>query len=164
MKLDKTDIAVIVWAVVASLFVSCNPAYASNIPDPKLTPGEVRNVTVQTLCTTSTKLVRNVPKSVSNKVYVSYGMTGNYTGYCNVTGGCELDHDISLSLGGSNGQKNLFPMPYSGACNAHDKDKLEFKLYMLMCKGTITMKQAQKSISGDWRPAYKKYINAKGCN
>ena len=151
--------------LAAMVAIYCIDSHARNlsIPDPALTPGETRSVTLNTLCTTSTSLVRNVPASVSKQVYASYGLKDKHSGFCNVDGYCELDHDISLSLGGSNGAKNLFPMPYSGACNAHDKDKLEFKLYKLMCAKTITIKQAQKLISGDWRPAYKKYVDNKGC-
>jgi len=163
----KTNHFILVAATFLFALLILNSPFARarnlSIPDPVLTPGETRNVTLNMLCTTSTSLVRNVPSSVSKQVYLAYGMKTKRSGYCAGDGYCELDHDISLSLGGSNGAKNLFPMPYSGACNAHDKDKLEFKLYKLMCSKTITMKQAQKLISGDWRPAYKKYVNKNGC-
>ena len=154
----------VLFLIATLIILWCNRACATSIPDPFLTPGETRSVTMKILCTTSTSLVRNVPASVRKQVYASYGMPhGNHTGYCAVMGGCELDHDISLELGGSNGIKNLFPMPYSGSCNARQKDALENKLHFLVCKGTITLQQAQSVIRGDWRPAYKKYINAKGC-
>lgn len=164
MKADH--LIILVASILAALLLLLSPlSYGRNlsVPDPMLTPGETRKVTVEQLCTTSTKLVRNVPSSVSKQVYLAYGMKTKHSGICGGDGYCELDHDISLSLGGTNGAKNLFPMPYSGSCNAHDKDKLEFRLYKLMCAKKITLKTAQKAISGDWRPAYKKYVNEKGC-
>jgi hypothetical protein len=35
-------------------------------------------------------------------VYQSYALAGNHTGYCDTQQGCEIDHLISLELGGSN--------------------------------------------------------------
>ena len=145
------------------LFLVSFSAQAAQIPDAKLTPGDIRNASSQELCTTSTKAVRNVPAKLKQKVFAEYGISGNYDGYCNGSGGCEIDHDISLELGGSNSIKNLWPAPYFGSCNAHQKDRLENKLHLLMCKGTITLKQAQTAIRADWRPAYKKYVDSNGC-
>jgi hypothetical protein len=83
-------------------------------------------------------------------VYGSYGLTGNHTGYCDVQQGCEIDHLVSLELGGSNDQKNLWPQPYQGsAWNAHVKDQLENFLHAQVCAGNIALDQAQREISAD---------------
>ena len=151
------------YTFICLLFVS-TAAFAVNVPDSKITPGQARAVTQQVLCTTSTKLVRNVPESEKKQAYKNYGVSGgDHTGYCNGAGGCEVDHLISLELGGSNDIKNLWPEPYFGACNAHDKDKLENKLHQMICSNKISITAAQNQISHDWIGGYVKYVNPKGC-
>ena len=139
--------------------------YATNIPNPVLSPGDTIVVSLKVLCTPGyTKTLSAVSKSISNKVYTAYGMPkGNYTGYCSGQFGCRLDHIISKELGGSNSPRNLFPMPYTGNCNSRDKDALENKLHRLVCAKSITLDVAQTAIRYDWRVAYKNYINIKGC-
>jgi cytochrome c-type biogenesis protein CcmH/NrfF len=137
--------------------------FAVNVPDSSMTPGDVRVVTQHVLCTTSTKLVRNVPASEKKKVFAEYGLTGNNTGYCKGAGGCEVDHLISLELGGSNDIKNLWPESYFGACNAHQKDLLENKLHKMVCSNQISITDAQNQISHDWIGGYTKYVDQKGC-
>jgi hypothetical protein len=100
--------------------------------------------------------VRNVSNATKQQVFKLYGLTRT-TGWC-APKNCEVDHLISLELGGSNSVKNLWPQPYAGKWNAHIKDKLENKLHRLICDGTLTPKQAQDAISHDWISAYKKYI------
>ena len=55
---------------------------------------------------------------------------------------------MSLELGGANTSDNLWPQPYDGEWNAHDKDRLENKLHHIVCKKkTITLKTgARKSL------------------
>jgi len=149
-------------ALIAAVFFSL-PALAGDLPDPQLTPGAlspdvVRNVTVQELCTTSTKLVRNVPESVKKRVYDSYHMKQEHRPDC--TGpahACtEMDHDCSLEHGCNNDPKNLWPQAYDGTpWNAHVKDKLENELHKRICSGKITIKQAQTCISTDWIACYQ---------
>lgn len=150
-------------------------ALASNyLPNATLTPGAnnpiaIRNVTVKQLCSTSTKTVRDVDFDLHNQIYLEYKLTGNHTGYCkdkkaSKDEGCEIDHLCSLELGCNNDAKNLWPQPYFGLCNAHQKDDLENTLHKMICDGKINMKQAQKEISTDWVKAYSKYVNSKGCN
>ena len=72
------------------------------LPDPKLTPGDVLPVGLADIQVKGySSKVRNVPVSVKREVYASYGIThwnkGEY----------EIDHLVSLSLGGSNSKKNL---------------------------------------------------------
>ncbi|MBR0693699.1 hypothetical protein [Bradyrhizobium lablabi] len=120
------------------------------------TPGDVRTMSRQTICTTKTTTVRNVTASTKKKVFALYGLT-NKTGWCKKAG-CEVDHLISLELGGSNDAKNLWPQPYAGEWNAHQKDKLENRLHRLICDGTLTPKEAQQAIASDWITAYKKFV------
>ena len=127
--------------------------YSKYLPNPVLTPGDVRDVDAEYVCTHKTSEVRNVPKSVHNAVFKQYGMD-NKTAPCP----CEVDHLINLWVGGSNDISNLWPQPYEGEYNAHMKDKLETRLHKLVCYGKITLEEAQEAISTDWVKAYKKYI------
>ena len=90
----------------------------------------------------------NVPQAEKDAVYQSYGLAGNHTGYCDTQQGCEVDHLISLELGGSNDQTNLWPQPYQGTpLNAHVKDQLENFLHAQTCAGNIALDQAQQEIA-----------------
>jgi len=71
----------------------------------------------------------------------------------------EVDHLISLELGGSNSIKDLWPESFiTEPWNAHVKDKLENKLHEMICSGEIDIKAAQHEIAADWIAAYKKYV------
>lgn len=127
----------------------------AELPDLKLTPGYMRSVTVTELCTTSTSAVRNVPDSLKKKVFASYGLTGNDRNLCGE--GYEIDHLISLELGGANDIKNLWPQSYCGSpYNAKIKDKLENELHRQVCLGKISLESAQLCISKDWEMCYIK--------
>jgi hypothetical protein len=74
------------------------------LPDPKLTPGDAFEVTVQDLCVNGyTKKVRHFPPEMKREVYEEYGVTSHGPG------DYEVDHLIPLELGGSNSIKNLWP-------------------------------------------------------
>lgn len=134
---------------------------AHDLPDAKLSPGVTRSgVVASDICPIAhTPDLRNVNSAEKRQVYAEYGMEAPHTGYCAVDEGCEVDHLISLEIGGSNAIQNLWPQRYSGTpWNAHVKDKLENKLHALVCAGTITLPDAQHEIATDWVAAYKKYI------
>ena len=38
------------------------------------------------------------------------------------------------------------------------KDILEFKLYKLVCDGTISLDEARREISSNWIETYKRYV------
>ena len=57
----------------------------------------------------------------------------------------EIDHLISLELGGSNNIKNLWPQSYTTVTyNARTKDDLENKLHFIICNGQIDILTAQR--------------------
>ena len=128
-------------------------ANAAYLPKPSLTPGDALDVTPTDFCVPGySSKVRDVPESVKNQAYDEYGITSHQPNQY------EVDHLISLELGGSNSIKNLWPESYTGDWNAHIKDKLENKLHDLVCGGQLDYKQAQHEIATDWIAAYKKYI------
>ena len=129
----------------------------AELPNSKLTPGYMRDVSVRELCTTSTSLVRNVPESLKQKIFHNYGMNSNDRSVCKE--GYEIDHLVSLELGGANDERNLWPQSYCGSNNAHDKDKLENELHRRVCKGQMNLIDAQMCIKTDWVMCYLKTFN-----
>ena len=129
----------------------------AELQNPKITPGYMRDVSVRELCTTSTSLVRNVPDSLKKKVFANYGMSGNDRSTCSE--GYEIDHLVSLELGGANDEKNLWPQSYCGENNAHKKDKLENELHRQICLGKMNIIDAQSCIKTDWVMCYIKTFN-----
>jgi hypothetical protein len=128
------------------------------LPDPKLTPGGVNsNITFELLTTKgwSTKFVRNVTEEEKNIVFKLYNI--NPKDYPPKS--FEIDHLISLELGGDNSISNLWPEPYFGKVNAHTKDRLEDRLHKLVVTKQITLRQAQLEISTNWVTAFNKYFN-----
>jgi hypothetical protein len=118
-------------------------------------------VTLTMICTPGySKCIRNVSTATKRKVYEAYGdPEGNKHGFCDVTQGCEIDHLISIEIGGSNDEKNLWPQPYSGQTfNAHVKDRLENWYHANVCSGHVSLKTAQDEISTDWIANYKRRL------
>jgi hypothetical protein len=76
----------------------------------------------------------------------------------------ELDHIVPLDISGATlDLRDLMLQPRTGACNAHHKDALERRLRIMLCAGDLTLNGAQHEIATDWRAAYKKWMNGKGC-
>lgn len=125
------------------------------LPDPRLTPGATLPVTQGDICVPGyTKKVRNVPLDVKRQVYAEYGIAHHRAGEY------EVDHLISLELGGSNSIKNLWPQSYqTQPWNAHVKDDLENELHDEICRGRIGMATVQREIATDWIKAYKKHFH-----
>ena len=120
----------------------------------ELTPGSVfPNATREVICVKGyTKQVRHVSGETKQERYRAYGIPHHRPG------DYEMDHLISLELGGNNEPANLWPELYHGQNNAHVKDKLENELHRLVCNGTIPLEQAQREIATDWLAAYRKYV------
>ncbi|HEY8291083.1 MAG TPA: hypothetical protein VIG44_01280, partial [Thermomicrobiales bacterium] len=125
-------------------------------PNPSLTPGDVfPNVTAKEVCVSGySSSVRSVSSDEKAAVYQRYGIP-------NVSGKHEVDHFISLELGGSNMLTNLWPEPYvtpdaPNKIGAHEKDKVENYLHDQVCKNGMTLPQAQEQIRTDWYAVYLK--------
>lgn len=130
-------------------------AWSADKPDPKLTPGVALDVPLETLCKPGyAGTVRNVPESEKKAVYKEYGIKF----YKGIGKDYEVDHLISLELGGSNDIKNLFPQNYAGPYGAHQKDLVENWLHRQVCSGKISLKDAQTEISTDWVSVYNQNI------
>jgi hypothetical protein len=120
-------------------------------PDPKLTPGDVLTTDASKVCVKGySKSVRNVSSSEKKQVYAEYNIP-----YPQPQGSNEVDHFISLELGGSNDIKNLWLEPANPTPGFHEKDKVEDYLHAQVCNGSMALVEAQKKISTDW---YKVYL------
>ena len=67
----------------------------------------------------------------------------------------EIDHIVSLELGGSNNIANLFPEGANADPGYHVKDRLENKLHELVCAGSISLRAAQEGIAANWQRLYR---------
>ena len=62
----------------------------------------------------------------------------------------ELDHLVSLELGGSNDAANLWP---ESPPTPNPKDKVENALHRAVCEGRVSLAAAQRAIARDWLTA-----------
>lgn len=125
------------------------------LPDPQKTPGDTLEVTAQDICVPGySRKVRNVTQDEKRQAYAEYGITNHQPGEF------EVDHLISLELGGSNSLRNLWPQSFkTQPWNAHVKDALENRLHEEVCSGTMDLRQAQQMIVSDWIAAYKQVFH-----
>lgn len=124
------------------------------LPDPVCTPGAVLTTDASIVCVSGySSRARDVSAATKQKVFAAYGIS--YSEHSNY----EVDHLISLELGGSNDISNLWPEAHDIPNGAFVKDSLENHLHSEVCKGNISLAQAQAEISGDW---IKYYIAWKG--
>ena len=121
------------------------------LQDIDCTPGaNIQGITKDQICVSGyAKSVRNVPESEKDQVYAEYGITSHQTGEF------EVDHLISLELGGSNDITNLWPEAAEPKPGFHEKDKVENYLHKQLCNGSIGLEQAQQEISTNWLEVYK---------
>lgn len=122
----------------------------SALPDPECTPGAIiATATVAQICASGySSSVRNVPSSVKSKVYREYGVTSH------PTGSYEVDHLISLELGGSNDISNLWPEAANPVPGFHQKDAVENYLHDQVCGGRMSLADAQQKIATNWLYVY----------
>ncbi len=129
----------------------------NHLPDPNCTPGAIDPRVTQdniqsTICVSGYTATVRPSTSVTSKIkterMAAYGDTDSPSYY-------ELDHLISLELGGSPASVlNLFPEPYANQLGAREKDRVENYLHKEVCNGTITLDLAQKEIATNWVKVY----------
>ena len=120
-------------------------------PDPACTPGSFDPAVTQaniatTICTSGYTATVRPPTSATDKakktLYTAYGVpTGTVS---------ELDHLVSLELGGSNDVANLWP---EVGKVPNPKDSVENALHKAVCAGKVTLTAAQQAIANDWQSA-----------
>jgi hypothetical protein len=127
----------------------------NGLPDSACTPGALLATgTKDAICKPGyAQGVRNVPDSEKNQVYAEYDIKSHTSGQY------EVDHLVSLELGGSNDISNLWPELASPTPGFHEKDKVENYLHDQVCSGAISLKQAQIEIATNWLAVYNQMPN-----
>jgi hypothetical protein len=130
------------------------------LPDATLTPGatdaRVTQANVKnTICKPGyTSKVRSVSAAQKREVMTRYSLPTSDLKLV------EIDHFISLELGGSNDIANLWPQYYApapgqvGYLGAREKDTVETSLHRDICKGKTTLAEAQTAIRS-WPEVYR---------
>ena len=120
------------------------------LPDPDCTPGAIFDTaTKDQICQSGyASSVRNVPTSEKDQVYAEYGIASHSPGEY------EVDHLVSLELGGSNDIANLWPEAANPTPGFHQKDQVENYLHDQVCNGAISLHDAQVKIATDWLSVY----------
>jgi hypothetical protein len=127
------------------------------LPDARCTPGAVRaDATRFQLCAPgfTTKAYRHTDEATKRKACEEYGAK-------NCPGPeFEIDHEISLELGGSDELANLWPQPAEPRPGFHEKDQLENWLHRQVCSGIMPLENAQQAIAHDWYHAYEQMLRS----
>jgi len=120
------------------------PAYL--YPNPTLTPGAILTTDASTICTPGyASSVRNVSTATKKQVYAEYSVS-----YPQPTGAYEVDHFIPLEIGGSNDLANLWLEAATPTPGFHQKDQFENFEHQQVCKGSISVAEAQSRMTSDW--------------
>src|SRR5277367_4081720 len=141
---------------------TCSTSRMSNgfpLPDPSCTPGAInptvtaevlQNPTFRTMC------IRSQTTSEAQKAgtYKWYG-TPHPSDNTGSTQTCELDHLVSLELGGADTLDNIWPQcgPDNVALSERyfkRKDGVENYLAKQVREGKMPLEEAQKGIASDW--------------
>jgi hypothetical protein len=149
----------LLFAVLACLAA---PVWATDLPNPSLTPGatnpEVNQGNIdQTICIRGyTKTIRP-PAYYTNRLkkeqLAQYGYADHNPKHY------EEDHLIPLEIGGNpTDVRNLWPEPRNSQYSAGEKDRLENRLHELVCTHQLPLVRAQREIATNWVAAYKEYV------
>lgn len=133
----------------------CSYRDHGQLPDPRCTPGSIDPAVTQadirsTICKTGYTTTVRPPESQTERFKFKVAYPAYATPHSKRT---ELDHLVSLELGGSNDATNLWP---ESPPTPNPKDKIENALKAAVCKGRITLAAAQNAIASDWLTAKKK--------
>lgn len=120
------------------------------LPDLGCTPGAIfPDITKDQICISGySHSVRNVPDSLKQEVFAEYGITSH------TKGEYEVDHYISLELGGTNDISNLWPELAEPQPGFHQKDQVENYLHEQVCSGNMSLQEAQTEIRTNWLAVY----------
>jgi hypothetical protein len=138
--------------VTGTITGHCTSRDHGRLPDPRCTPGAVDpNVTQANLRVTIchpgyTKTVRP-SASVTSRFKYEVAYPAYRERHSKKT---ELDHLVSLELGGANDAANLWP-EYPPTPNP--KDSVENALHAAVCDGRVKLTAAQNAIARNWETA-----------
>jgi hypothetical protein len=129
------------------------------LSDRRCSPGAYSSkLTKAVICSPDfrTSPIRSVSDSVKHQVEIEYGLEPKQYGST-----LEIDHIVSLELGGSNDPANLYPEEATFADHTpgyHIKDVLENAVHKAVCAGKIGLRTAQREIARNWELLYLKLV------
>ena len=134
---------------------SCQFRDGGQLPDPACTPGAIDPAVTQqnihsTICRSGYSTSVRPPESETEHAkfdvaYPAYGVRHSARS--------ELDHLVSLELGGANDIANLWP---EVGKQPNPKDAVENDLHRAVCDGRVSLAAAQQAIATDWTTAESK--------
>jgi hypothetical protein len=124
------------------------------LPDPHCTPGKANPaVTLGQICPGLSGKFPRPPTAYTNQLkdhqlrneYDYVDTVGSHTYTAETT---EEDHLISRALGGDlSAKENLWPEPHA---SYNEKDKVEAAAHAAVCRGALTLPQAQQGMAFNW--------------
>ena len=150
LSIAALSVVVLAWPVGAQTVAHYGAHGSAVLQDKAATPGAIdAQLTKDELCSPAfhTGTVRDVTDEMKVKACKAYGQNSGCPG-----DGYEIDHLISIELGGSNDPANLWPQPVDrpGVIGYHTKDVVEDRAHRAVCEGRLTLAQAQAGIRDDW--------------
>jgi hypothetical protein len=174
--------------VTGTLTGPCRTRHHGELPDRSCTPGAIDPAVTQanigsTICRSGYTTTVRPPESQTEKF--KWDVAEPAYGQHNMPG--ELDHEVPLELGGANDARNLWveagsiPNPkdaVEGALSSprsrstsksagqygadasvtNIKDVLERRLNLLVCRGKVSLADAQTTIARNWITAYERWV------
>ena len=150
LSATSTATSAVVLHDIATRSKVVNCLSSGPFPDSSCTPGAViPSVTTAQICTAGySKSVRNVTQVEKDAVFSEYGIISHTAGQY------EIDHFVSLELGGSNDIANLWPEAALPEPGFHQKDLVENLLHDQVCSGKVDLATAQKEEISNWLALY----------
>ena len=124
-------------------------------PNPLHTPGEVQFV--GTYAEMQRAFPQGCPRTVTHgqraRIYRTYGIApADHVRY-------QIDHLVPLAIGGSNGDRNLWPQLLEGPLTNDDKDHAEQVLIIEVHAGRVDLRTAQAMFATDWARVFALYVD-----
>jgi hypothetical protein len=126
-------------------------------PNPKLTPGAVTTADANVVCNLGEHATGPaVSASTQTAVYAAYGFTSQTAQRKHI-----LDWLVPYNLGGANVQANIWPASLTGT-GFYEKVQTDQILRQLVCRGELTLGQAQNALETNWYSAWLRWVVATG--
>jgi hypothetical protein len=144
---------ILVLAACAALVpvASAQQLPAGTYPVSSMTPGALLTIRRADVCSRGwAGAHRHVTQGQRHAVFLSYGISYDQHG------SYELDHLVSLELGGSNVNANLWPEPHHTALSqgpdfgSFTKDRVENAAHAAVCSYRMRLRDAQQLERTDW--------------
>ncbi|MDQ2815947.1 MAG: hypothetical protein M3Z75_29925 [Actinomycetota bacterium] len=126
-----------------------------SLPNPKLTPGAIRTTDVISVCTREAHAPM-MGGVVGTAVLSAYGYTSASAIHKHI-----LDLLVPYNLGGAAVKSNLWPAATSGT-GFYQKVETDKILRQMVCRGQVTLSQAQQALKTNWYSAWLRYVVATG--